>query len=181
MVTASPRRAPSSSRDSNSPFGMALVGNDLYVANTDAIVRFPYNAGRRPASRRRRARSSTCPAGPPTTIGPRTSSRAAMARSSTRPSARTATSAENGIDAGRRPRRDLGDRPARPERIASSRPVCAIRMAWPGSRRPARCGRSSTSATSSAAISFPTTSRRCRTALSTAGRTATTARTSIHA
>jgi glucose/arabinose dehydrogenase len=26
----------------NSPFGMALVGNDLYVANTDAIVRFPY-------------------------------------------------------------------------------------------------------------------------------------------
>jgi hypothetical protein len=29
----------------NSPFGMALVGNDLYVANTDAIQRFPYTAG----------------------------------------------------------------------------------------------------------------------------------------
>ena len=28
-----------------SPFGMALVGNDLYVANTDAIVRFPYMTG----------------------------------------------------------------------------------------------------------------------------------------
>jgi len=27
----------------NSPFGVALVGNDLYVANTDAIVRYPYN------------------------------------------------------------------------------------------------------------------------------------------
>ena len=26
----------------NSPFGMALVGSDLYVANTDAVVRFPY-------------------------------------------------------------------------------------------------------------------------------------------
>ena len=26
----------------NSPFGMALVGNDFYVANTDAILRFPY-------------------------------------------------------------------------------------------------------------------------------------------
>jgi glucose/arabinose dehydrogenase len=26
----------------NSPFGMALVGNNLYVANTDAVVRFPY-------------------------------------------------------------------------------------------------------------------------------------------
>jgi glucose/arabinose dehydrogenase len=29
----------------NSPFGMALVGNDFYVANCDAIVRFPYRAG----------------------------------------------------------------------------------------------------------------------------------------
>jgi glucose/arabinose dehydrogenase len=29
----------------NSPFGMALVGNDLYVANTDAVVRFPYTPG----------------------------------------------------------------------------------------------------------------------------------------
>ncbi len=29
----------------NSPFGIALVGNDLYVANTDAVVRFPYAAG----------------------------------------------------------------------------------------------------------------------------------------
>jgi glucose/arabinose dehydrogenase len=29
----------------NSPFGMALVGNDLYVANTDAVVRFPYIEG----------------------------------------------------------------------------------------------------------------------------------------
>ncbi len=29
----------------NSPFGMALVGNDLYVANTDGLVRFPYRNG----------------------------------------------------------------------------------------------------------------------------------------
>ncbi len=29
----------------HSPFGMALVGNVLYVANTDAVVRFPYAAG----------------------------------------------------------------------------------------------------------------------------------------
>ena len=29
----------------NSPFGIALVGNDLYVANTDAIVRYPYHEG----------------------------------------------------------------------------------------------------------------------------------------
>ncbi|MDE2092270.1 MAG: sorbosone dehydrogenase family protein [Burkholderiales bacterium] len=29
----------------NSPFGMALVGNDLYVADTDAVLRFPYADG----------------------------------------------------------------------------------------------------------------------------------------
>jgi glucose/arabinose dehydrogenase len=29
----------------NSPFGMARVGHDLYVANTDAVVRFPYQDG----------------------------------------------------------------------------------------------------------------------------------------
>ena len=28
-----------------SPFGMALVGNELYVANTDGVVRFPYTPG----------------------------------------------------------------------------------------------------------------------------------------
>jgi glucose/arabinose dehydrogenase len=28
-----------------SPFGMALIGGSLYVANTDAILRFPYRAG----------------------------------------------------------------------------------------------------------------------------------------
>ena len=29
----------------NAPYGIALVGNDLYVANTDAILRFPYQEG----------------------------------------------------------------------------------------------------------------------------------------
>ncbi len=32
-------------KDLNSPFGMALIGHDLYVANTDAILRFPYVDG----------------------------------------------------------------------------------------------------------------------------------------
>jgi glucose/arabinose dehydrogenase len=30
----------------NSPFGMALVGNSFYVANADALMRFPYQDGR---------------------------------------------------------------------------------------------------------------------------------------
>ena len=29
----------------NSPFGMALVGNELFVANTDEVLRFPYYQG----------------------------------------------------------------------------------------------------------------------------------------
>jgi glucose/arabinose dehydrogenase len=32
-------------KDLNSPFGMALIGSDFYVANTDAILRFPYQEG----------------------------------------------------------------------------------------------------------------------------------------
>jgi len=32
-------------RNLNSPFGMALIGNHFYVANADAIVRFPYQEG----------------------------------------------------------------------------------------------------------------------------------------
>ena len=28
-----------------SPFGMALIGNDLYIANTDGVVRYPYTPG----------------------------------------------------------------------------------------------------------------------------------------
>jgi glucose/arabinose dehydrogenase len=31
--------------DLNSPFGMALIGNQLYIANTDALVRVPYTSG----------------------------------------------------------------------------------------------------------------------------------------
>jgi glucose/arabinose dehydrogenase len=32
-------------KDLNSPFGMTLVGDDLYVANTDAIMRYGYRSG----------------------------------------------------------------------------------------------------------------------------------------
>lgn len=31
--------------DLNSPFGIELVGNELYVADTDAVLRFPYHEG----------------------------------------------------------------------------------------------------------------------------------------
>lgn len=39
----------------NAPYGLALVGNSLYVANQDAVVRFDYRPGQtRPAGRPRR-------------------------------------------------------------------------------------------------------------------------------
>jgi glucose/arabinose dehydrogenase len=47
----------------NSPFGMALVGNDLYVADTDAVLRFPYEAGQT-AIAAPGARVTDLPAGP---------------------------------------------------------------------------------------------------------------------
>ena len=82
----------------NSPFGMALVGSDLYVANADAIVRFPYRDGANAITARRR--QSDRSAGRRSTItGPRTSSPAATAASSMRPWAPTAMSAENGMEA----------------------------------------------------------------------------------
>ena len=42
---------------------MALVGDELYVADTDALLRFPYTTGADADHRARRARSSTLPAG----------------------------------------------------------------------------------------------------------------------
>ena len=43
------------------PFGMALVGDQLYVANTDSVVRFPYQRRRHAASPTRAPSCWTCP------------------------------------------------------------------------------------------------------------------------
>ena len=47
----------------NSPFGMALVGEDMYVANTDAVVKVPYTEGATTISAAP-AKVSDLPAGP---------------------------------------------------------------------------------------------------------------------
>lgn len=47
----------------NSPFGMALVGQDLYVANTDAVLRYPYRTGETRIAAAG-ARLTALPAGP---------------------------------------------------------------------------------------------------------------------
>ena len=116
-----------------SPFGMALVGNDLYVANADAIVRFPYQPGETRITAAGQPRSSTCPAARSTTTGPRTSSPAATAAGSTRRSARTATSARTAWRTRKAAPRS-GRSTRRPAASGCSRPACATRTAWPGSR-----------------------------------------------
>jgi glucose/arabinose dehydrogenase len=47
----------------NSPFGMALVGTDLYVADSDAILRFPYQPGET-SLRAKGEKLTDLPAGP---------------------------------------------------------------------------------------------------------------------
>ena len=124
------------STELNSPFGMALVGNQLYVANTDALIRFPYRAGDTAITERRRQGHGPSRRRSSTTTGPRTSSRAPTARSFTSPSARTATWPSTGWR-----RKSSGQRSWRsirtPARARSSHRACATRTALPGSRRPA--------------------------------------------
>ena len=97
-ATASPRRAPCFSSDLTSPFGMALVGDTLYVANTDALRALPVRARRRRASRRGRRRSSTCRAGRSIITGRRTSSRRPTVERSTSTVGSNSNVGENGID-----------------------------------------------------------------------------------
>ena len=141
----------------NSPFGMALVGDTLYVANTDALVRFPYRARRRRRSRRAGARSPTCPAGRSTITGRRTSSPSPTARSSTSASARNSNVAENGIDKedGRAAIWEVDPRRGAHRVFASGLRNPVGHGVGAGERR--AVGRRSTSATSWAAISCPTT------------------------
>jgi glucose/arabinose dehydrogenase len=47
----------------NSPFGMTLVGKDFYVANSDAVMRFPYDEGKT-AITAAGAKVMSLPAGP---------------------------------------------------------------------------------------------------------------------
>ena len=74
-----------------------------------------------------------------------------------------------------------GGGPGYRDALACSRRVCAIRTDSRGNRNRRACGPWSTNATNSATISFRTISRRCVTAASMAGLTATTARTSTNA
>ena len=138
-----------------SPFGIALVGDALYVADTDAILQFRYPPG---ATRITDApvQLTDLPAGPinhhwtkALTASPDGSKLYVGVGSNS-------NITENGMDAEDRPGRDLRGRPADRRQASISRRARATRPASRLSRRPANCSPSSTSGTRSGPISSPT-------------------------
>ena len=139
----------------HSPFGMALVGNALYIANADALLRFPYVAGQT-AITAPGNKVMDLPGGSinhhwtKNVIASADGKFLYVAVGSNSNVARTAW----------RPRRAAppsGKSRARRARRARMRRVCAIRTAWPGSRTAGLSGRPSMNATSWATTWCPTT------------------------
>ena len=139
----------------HSPFGMALVGDDFYVANTDALLRFDYSP-RRDELAAPGERVAELPAGE---INYHWTKNVIASRDGTRLYVTVGSNSnvgELGLEQERQRAAILEIDPRRARR-PSTRPACAIRTVSRGSRRPGRCGPSSTSATRSAAISCRTT------------------------
>jgi glucose/arabinose dehydrogenase len=138
----------------NSPFGMALANGKLYVANTDAIVAFPFKDGDTEITAAPE-KIVDLPAGP---INHHWTKDVIASADETKLYATVGSNSnvgENGIEAEE-------NRAAVLELEIATRVVrflhqaCATRMACPGSRIAASFGSLSTNGTKSAAISFPT-------------------------
>ena len=136
----------------NSPFGMALIGDKLYVADTDALLRFDYSDGATEI-KQQGTKVADLPAGPLNYHW--TKSLAASADGSRLyvGVGSNSNAGENGLDWETGPRADSRDRSG-DGRGAQLR----HRLAQPGRAgvracKPACCGWWSTSATSSAPIS----------------------------
>ena len=140
----------------NSPFGVVLVGNDLYVANTDAVMRFPYQTGQTQITAPG-VKLTDLPGGP---IDHHWTKSLTASPDGTKLYAGVGSNSnitENGMPAELGPRRDLGDRPRhrRPPPVRH-RPAQSQRPAVRAADATC-CGRWSTSATSSAPTWCPTT------------------------
>jgi glucose/arabinose dehydrogenase len=143
----------------NSPFGMVLVGDDLYVADTDQLLHFKYAQG---------ASSITTPGDkivdlPGGTINHHWTKNVIASQDGKKLYVTVGSNsnvAENGLEA----EKGRGFSP----------PACATPTAWPGSPGPVPCGLRSTSVTRSAATWCRTTSPRSRTAPFMAGPSAIT-------
>ncbi len=138
----------------NSPFGMALVGDALYVADTDAVLRFPYHEGDTSIAVQG-TKIADLPAGPynyhwtKSLVASPDGSRLFVASARTAMPGRMGSMPKPGAP-------PFSRSILRPARLILSLPACAIRSASRSSRRAARSGSQSTSGTNSAATSSPT-------------------------
>jgi glucose/arabinose dehydrogenase len=139
----------------NSPFGMTLVGTDLYVADTDRLIRFPYKEGETQI-KTQPTKVVDLPGG---TLNHHWTKNVIASRdgSFTSPPARTATSRKM---AWKRKKvvRPSGRWIGLPAVTASSPQACATPTAWHGSLAAAHCGRRSTNGTRLAVTWCRTTS-----------------------
>ena len=126
-------------KDLNSPFGMVLIGNDLYVADTDALLKFHYEPGQTEITTPG-IKVSDLPGGPINHHWTKNVVASPDGRTLYVSVGSNSNVAENGLAAEAdvplcgRSMRQRG-------RTASLPAVCVIRSAWPGSRKPARSGR----------------------------------------
>ena len=110
----------------NAPYGLALVGNALFVANQDALVRFDYRPGQTARERARRPRSPTCR---PTINHHWTKALTASAdgRFLYVGIGSNSNIGERGMAAEEEPRHGLAGRCRRPAPTAPTPPACATR------------------------------------------------------
>ena len=123
----------------NSPFGVALIGDDLYVADTDAIVKYPYKEGDTKITAPG-ATLTELPADPSTITGPRALQPVRTVLSYMSESAPTATLPRTASKR-RGTAQPSGRSTEQPAVIVSSRVACAIRMVLVSNRRAVHCGR----------------------------------------
>jgi glucose/arabinose dehydrogenase len=136
----------------NSPFGVALVGSDLYVANTDAIIRYPYHDGDTKISAPG-VKLTDLPGGP---IDHHWTKSLLASPDGSKLYAGVGSNSnitENGMQAEIELLRS-GRSTARPARTACSRLACAIQMDCSGSLKVENYGRSSMNVTNSAQTWF---------------------------
>ena len=122
----------------NSPFGMALVGNTFYVANTDAVVSFPYEEGQTEITAEA-TKVTDLPAG---TINHHWTKGLIASGDGSKLYVSVGSNsniAENGIEA-EKDRASILEVVRRQGPIVSLRPACATRWAWHGSPSRVRCG-----------------------------------------
>jgi hypothetical protein len=155
-ATASPRHAARSSDGSALALRHGARRRPLYVANTDAVLRYPY-APAKLTSTLPASRCCRLPAAPINHHWTKNLIASPDGRFSTPPSARTATSARTAWRPRRTAPRSGRSTQSHRRARASVQPACATPTAWRGSPATGACGSWSTSATSSAATSCPTT------------------------